>query len=89
MYLGCPLNKMKVAGESTALHEVFEEYALDQQKWIDDYLPTFEKMLANGYEEGELVDGPDQYTNVYCKRHDFGDDWSVVQDFNCNKVGTK
>ena len=44
----CPLNKMKVGG-SDPLHEIFEEYAKDQDKWISDFIPTFEKMLANGY----------------------------------------
>ena len=44
----CPLNKMEVDG-SEPLHEIFEEYAQDQGKWISDFIPTFEKMLANGY----------------------------------------
>ena len=44
----CPLNKMEVGG-SDPLHEIFEEYAKDQDKWISDFIPTFEKMLANGY----------------------------------------
>ena len=66
--VGCGKNKMEVPEGSTPLHEIFEEYANDQQKWVDDYVPTFEKMLANGYGEGELVNGPDQYTGVYCPR---------------------
>ena len=66
--VGCGKNKMEVPEGSTPLHEIFEEYAHDQQKWVDDYVPTFEKMLANGYGEGELVNGPDQYTGVYCPR---------------------
>ena len=51
---------------STPLHEIFEEYANDQQKWINDYVPTFEKMISNGYDK--LQAAPDQWTNVICPR---------------------
>ena len=44
----CPLNKMEVDG-SKPLHEIFESYAKNQDEWINDFIPTFEKMLANGY----------------------------------------
>ena len=66
--VGCEKNKMEVPPGSTPLHEIFEEYANDQQKWVSDYIPTFEKMLANGYGDGELINGPDQYTDISCPR---------------------
>ena len=62
----CPLNKLQEPSGSTPLHEIFEEYANDQQKWINDYVPTFEKMISNGYED--LQDAPDQWTDVICPR---------------------
>ena len=46
----CPLNDMSYPeGSNDPLHAVFEEYAEDQAKWIDEFIPTYEKMLANGY----------------------------------------
>ena len=64
----CPLTKIQEPLGSTPLHEVFEEYAGDQQKWVNDYVPTFEKMISNGYSDGDLTDAPDQWTDVVCPR---------------------
>ena len=64
----CPFNTLSIPDGSTPLNEVFDEYAANQQKWVEDFVPTFEKMLSNGYEEGELLDGPDQYTGIECNR---------------------
>lgn len=52
------------------LHQVFEEYADDQQKWVTDFVPTFEKMLSNGYAKDELVQGPEISKDVKCPRVD-------------------
>ena len=76
----CPFNKMSVPDGSTPLHEIFEEYATDQQKWVNDFVPTLEKMLSNGYANGELVDGPDQYTGIQCKRQNGQDGFNY---YNC------
>ena len=76
----CPFNKMSVPDGSTPLHEIFEEYATDQQKWVNDFVPTLEKMLSNGYANGELVDGPDQYTGIQCTRQDKDDGFNY---YNC------
>lgn len=46
------------------LHEIFEEYAKSNWKWIRDFVPAFEKMLQNGYRT--LRSGPDQWTDVEC-----------------------
>ena len=64
----CGLNRLEYPPGSTPLHQIFEEYASNQQKWLDDFVPTLEKMLANGYGGNELTPGPDQYSNVYCNR---------------------
>ena len=66
----CPFNTLQIPDGSTPLHAIFDEYAADQQKWVNDFVPTLEKMLSNGYKEGELVDAPDQYTGIECTRLD-------------------
>ena len=38
--------------------DVVKEYANDQQKWIDEFPIVLRKMQANGYDEGELKNGP-------------------------------
>ena len=82
----CPLNSMQVPDGSTPLHEIFEEYAADQQKWINDFVPTLEKMLSNGYAENELVDAPDQYTGIHCKRQEVNDYNNYYNCFNPDEL---
>jgi len=67
VYPQCPKNTMSIPSGSTELHKVFEEYAVDQAKWVDDFIKTYEKMLENGYQSGELVDGPDVNANAGVK----------------------
>ena len=43
------MNKLEYPEGSTPLYQIFEEYAADNQKWVDDFIPALEKMLANGY----------------------------------------
>ena len=45
----CELNKIQEPTGSTPLHAVFEEYAADQDVWIEQYIPAHEKMISNGY----------------------------------------
>ena len=47
----CELNKIEEPPGSTPLHEIFEEYAKDQQGWMSDFVPALHKMLSNGYSE--------------------------------------
>lgn len=53
---------------STPLHQIIEDYADHQENWIRDFVPTFEKLISNGYTEEELEDGPDQWTGITCPR---------------------
>ena len=64
----CNLNTLEYPSGSTPLHKIFEEYAADNQKWIDDFAPALEKMLSNGYDNNDLVLAPDQYSKVKCPR---------------------
>ena len=45
----CPLNNDRVGG-SRPLRRNFEIFARNQNRWIQAFIPTFEKMMANGYE---------------------------------------
>ena len=51
----CPKNTKEIGG-SPALHEIFEEYARDQNKWVEDFIPAYEKMLENGYQRSVAFD---------------------------------
>ena len=69
-YVGveCPKNNLAIPEGSTPVHQVLEEYAKDQDKWVQDFLPTYQKMLANGYSDGELQDSPYEFDRVVCPR---------------------
>lgn len=51
---------------SQPLHKIMEEFAGNNQVWVDEFVIALEKMLSNGYKEGELKLGPDSYTSVKC-----------------------
>ena len=40
---------------SKPLHQIVEEYAHDLNVWIADFIPTMEKMMSNGYADGDLI----------------------------------
>jgi hypothetical protein len=42
------------APEGEALHKIVEDYAANQQKWFDDFIPIIHKMSANGYKDSDL-----------------------------------
>ena len=84
----CPFNTLQIPDGSTPLHSIFDEYASDQQKWVNDFVPTLAKMLSNGYKEDELVDGPDQYTGIECTRQDKHDNDNYYNCRNPDELGT-
>jgi len=51
---GCGLQKHAEPCGSTPLYQIVEEFAEDKKKWLDVFVPTMEKMLRNGYGDGEL-----------------------------------
>ena len=81
----CPRNLMSEPPEANEqLADIFEEYAVNQTRWILDFADTLEKMLSNGYKVSELVDAPDHYTGVVCPRQK----QSYVNKFyNCYHIG--
>ena len=74
----CEPNKLEYPPGSTPLHQIFEEYAADQNKWIHDFKGALEKMLNNGYEG--LTLGPDQDQNILCNRVP---KWGYMRYTNC------
>ena len=51
----CELNNHQEPAGSTPLHGVFEEYANEQDSWIEHFVPTLEKLLSNGYSRYIIV----------------------------------
>ena len=49
------MNKIEEPLGSKPLHQIVEEYAHDLNVWIADFIPTMEKMMSNGYDDGDLI----------------------------------
>merc|ERR1712054_71742 len=47
--------KQEYAPEGTALSAIVEEFAADQQAWIDAFIPAMEKYMEAGYGPRELT----------------------------------
>ena len=50
---------------STPVSQIMDEYANNQSTWINDFIPTMEKMMRNGYSAG-LNNAPNHNANVFC-----------------------
>ena len=86
----CELNTLEYPPGSTPLHQIFEEFSADNQKWVDEFVPALEKMLSNGYNGGsELVLGPDQYSDVTCPRFNPGDGWKFSNCYVASEIQSK
>jgi len=59
--------KQNYAPEGEPLHEIVEEFADDQGAWFKDFLTAFDKMSNNGYEDGDLTEGPSNWIGATCK----------------------
>jgi len=53
--MSCPKNDYVYPGDNMDLSAHMERYAEDQAAWIEDFFPTMEKMISNGYTATELV----------------------------------
>merc|ERR1712094_21434 len=53
--MDCEKQDYRYPGDARTLSEHVEHYADDQDAWIEDFLPTMEKMLSNGYTRDDLV----------------------------------
>ena len=83
-YVGvvCPKNPLAIPEGSTPVSQVMEEYAQDQDKWVQDFLSAYQKMLSNGYSAGELQDSPYQYDKIVCERQPKSGDFFQVCEIN-------
>ena len=61
----CGPNKLEYPPGSTPLHQIFEEYAVDNQLWVDDFIHALEKMLNNGYAEYILITKHNQMISIF------------------------
>ena len=78
----CPLNMRSLPVDDIPVSSIMAEYASDQvtqlsatcqpiilflqDRWIRDFIKTFEKMMKNGYEESDLTQTPGSWWNVGC-----------------------
>ena len=59
----CPEEDVKPDGEP--FYRIVKEFADDQQGWIKEFISTFEKMVANGYVNNQLQDGPTDWFGAH------------------------
>ena len=50
-FSGCPLND-DVVEKGEKMYKIFEEFANDNQLWVNEFVDVFQKMLENGYQSG-------------------------------------
>jgi hypothetical protein len=63
----CAFNTMTAPNGSKPLHQVVEDFANDQNKWLEDFMPALEKMLRNGYSDNDLkMAPPNGMTGYHC-----------------------
>jgi hypothetical protein len=62
---GCGRQMLSEPAGSTPVSQIMDEYANNQTAWINDFIPTMEKMMRNGYSAG-LTNAPDHNANVFC-----------------------
>ena len=61
----CKLQTLEEPTGSQPLHKIIEEFAADQSSWVNQFIPTMEKMMRNGY--SSLEDSAvDRAANVEC-----------------------
>ena len=62
---GCPLNDAMDAG-GLKMHEIVKQFADDNQVWVDNFVPAFQKMQENGYASGSLTTSPNGWQGLVC-----------------------
>merc|ERR1712131_182574 len=62
-HMNCPLNDRRLPKEDNTVSGIISEYADNQDLWVDEFIAAFEKMMRNGYQDGELTDAPGSWEN--------------------------
>ena len=63
-YLGCPLNNDKDEKTDKEMHTIIDEFANDNQEWVDQFAKVFVKMLENGYGNKQLKTSTVDWQNL-------------------------
>ena len=72
---GCTLNMRQEPATDDPLSTIIQTYADNQDAWVKDFIPTFEKMMSNGYPPSALKEAPLSWKNVQCtKKH-----WYMIE----------
>ena len=62
----CPKQMLSVPESAQPTHWYMETYAREQELWFRDFESVLDKMMMNGYPEGESWPVVDQWTGVSC-----------------------
>ncbi len=54
-YCGCGINDDLTDDGNQMMYEIVEEFAKSNQVFIDAFVPAFEKMISNGYDDADLT----------------------------------
>ena len=65
---GCPLNNA-MDNSGLKMHEIVQKFADDEQAWINEFVPTFQKMQENGYLPGSLSTSPNTWQGLKCNNN--------------------
>ena len=80
---GCPLNDaMDVGG--LKMHEIVQQFADDNQAWVESFVPTFQKMQENGYTSGSLTPSPNGWQGLVCNHRDCKPFEKIVMNVDMN-----
>ena len=66
--MDCPLNDRRMPETDKSVSEIIQDYAEDQGLWLSDFIEAFEKMVSNGYGDGDLTSAPASWGDVQCKQ---------------------
>ena len=75
----CNLTELALPETDNSTSWYMREYAVNQDRWIKDFVDVFDKMMANGYdglEEEEVGD-------IQCSRSDWSTSMSRIKSRNC------
>ena len=63
-YLDCPLNDDVDEETNKMMHTIIDEFAEDNQEWVNQFAEVFVKMLENGYDREQLKSSTIDWQNL-------------------------
>ena len=58
-------DKEDYSPEGKPLYKIVDGFADDQGKWFEEFVPSLEKMVENGYTNNDLVDAPNNWFSSF------------------------